>query len=150
VIQEVQSFFQEPCNLRAVSRVLSKTLDTPAMKNLFPVFLLVLLAACQGGSINPEGSEGVTSACGVANPVQDLPWLKAALEKASEQTDYCTPWSVVQGTYQGQTVYIIALTGALCCTCGNAVYNCQGTPVMVCNAEEEAKIENKKVIWKKS
>jgi len=100
-----------------------KHLNIFTMKNLFPVFLLMLLAACQSSSINPEGS-GKVSACGVANPVQDLPWLKAALEKVDGKTAVCTPRAVTQGTYQGQTVYIVVVTGALCCTCGNIVYNC--------------------------
>ena len=120
------------------------------MKTLLPILLLMLLAACQSGSVNPEGS-GKTPVCGVANPIQDLPWLKAAIEKSSEKTDYCTPWSVTQGRYQGQTVYSVSLTGALCCTCsGNAVYDCEGKVVLVCNLKEEAKIEDKKVVWKKN
>ena len=116
------------------------------MKNRLPVLLLMLLAACQSGSITPEGG-GKTPVCGVANPIQDLPWLKAAIEKSSEETDYCTPWSVTQGRYQGQTVYLVSLSGALCCFPPNTIYNCQGEVVFSRNAEEEAKIKDKKVIW---
>ena len=115
------------------------------MKNLLPVLSLMLLAACQSGSITPEG--GGKSFCGVANPIQDLPWLKAAIEKSSGKTDYCTPWSVTQGRYQGQTVYLVSLSGALCCFPPNTIYNCQGEVVFSRNAEEEAKIKDKKVIW---
>ena len=118
------------------------------MKNRLFFILLLTSVACQSGSITPEG--GGKSFCGVANPIQDLPWLKAAIEKSSGKTDYCTPWSVTQGRYQGQTVYSVSLTGALCCTCsGNAVYNCEGELVFACKPQEEAKIEDKKVVWQK-
>ena len=118
------------------------------MKNRLFFILFLTSVACQSGSITPEG--GGKSFCGVANPIQDLPWLKAAIEKSSGKTDYCTPWSVTQGRYQGQTVYSVSLTGALCCTCGsNTVYDCEGKVVFSCNAGEEAKLEDKKVVWQK-
>ena len=118
------------------------------MKNRLPVLSLMLLAACQSGSITPEG--GGKSFCGVANPIQDLPWLKAAIEKSSEETDYCTPWSVTQGRYQGQTVYLVSLSGALCCDIpGNSVYDCQGELVFAADPAKEAKIKDKKVVWQK-
>ena len=119
------------------------------MKNRLPVLLLMLLAACQSGSITPEGG-GKTPVCGVANPIQDLPWLKAAIEESSGKTDYCTPWSVTQGRYQGQTVYLVSLSGALCCDIpGNSVYDCQGELVFAADPAKEAKIKDKKVVWQK-
>ncbi len=119
------------------------------MKKLFLGTLICLISfACQNNElVNPELSG--TNICGVTDPLKDLPWLKARIEESSTPSDYCTVWKVIQGDYAGKTVYIVVLSGALCCTCGNGVVDCEGNLVFSCNAEEEARIKNKKVIWEK-
>jgi len=62
-----------------------------------PLFLL----ACQ--------KEG-TNACTAENPF-DAPWLKSIQD--SLQNCYCV-MSIVQGTYDGQTVFYVAMTDPLC------------------------------------
>lgn len=121
------------------------------MKNTVSIVLFLALAACQGSSINPEGN-GNTPACGVANPVQDLPWLKAIVESsAGKKTDFCSLWSIVQGRYQGQTVYFATLTGQLCCTCGSPeVFDCQGERLFLCDPKKEAKIKDRRVVWQRN
>jgi hypothetical protein len=120
------------------------------MKN-FLFFCFIFVLSCQTQElINPEIS--VAGICGVNNPLQDLPWLKDQLQKAEATPDNpCALWQVTQGVYQGQTVFIIGVGGALCCTCaGSSVYNCEGKLVFVCEPEKEAAITDKKVIWKRS
>jgi hypothetical protein len=116
------------------------------------ILLFALLSfsvfSCQKHELaNPELSS--TTACGVTNPLKELPWLKAEVDKAAAVSDYCTLWQVTQGEYAGKTVYIVVVSGALCCTCGNMVYDCEGEVVLACDAAEEGNIANKKVIWKR-
>lgn len=96
----------------------------------------------------PINEEAVSAACQTATPTQELEWLREIIRTADPNTDYCSPSSVIQGTYRGETVFLIPLSGALCCTCGNAVYNCEGEAVIACNYDEEAKIQDQKIIWK--
>lgn len=122
------------------------------MRNLFFFLSALFTLSCQGIEIiDPERETSVATACGVADPLKDLPWLETAIQKATEPDDglYCSLWQVTQGSYQGKTVFIAQVTGALCCTCGNVVYNCDGEAAFVCDYEKEAAISNKQVIWKK-
>jgi hypothetical protein len=119
------------------------------MKN-FLFFCCIFILSCQTQElINPENA-GIT-VCGVSDPLRDLPWLKEEIQKTEPTSENpCAVWEVIQGTYQGQTVYIIGVGGPLCCTCaGSSVYNCAGELVFVCDLEKEATISDKKVIWKR-
>lgn len=121
------------------------------MKKLLLLSLaLVFLFACEKRELNDPEKKALASACGFSNPTEELAWLKAEIEKADTPTTYCTPTQVVQGVYKDKTVFIIPVSGALCCTCaGSMVYDCEGKNIFVCKPEEEAKIKNKKVIWEK-
>lgn len=119
------------------------------MKNILICLMLLCLFSCEQEYVNPEGAGyGV---CGVSDPLKELPWLKAQIDEATqgEPSDHCRVASVTQGSYKGETVFIPVLGGALCCPCGNAVYNCAGEIIFTCDQEEEAKIQDKKVIWQK-
>jgi hypothetical protein len=123
------------------------------MKNILLVlFLFAAVTACdQYEAVNPE--KAVADACGITDPTEELAWLREQIESEAEPSanNPCALWGVTQGTYEGQTVFITSIGGALCCPCaGSAVYNCQGELVMSCDPEEEAKITNKKVIWEKN
>jgi len=119
------------------------------MKNKFLLCLPFLFLACQKETLyNPERT--ATYACSSANPTRDLPWLKAKIEQAAIPTDYCTPSTVIGGIYRDKTVFIIPVSGALCCPCaGNSVYDCEGKLLFVCNTAEEANIKNKVVLWER-
>lgn len=110
------------------------------------VLIIVFLSGCQNNEVNPEVMGG--PACEVSNPLTDLGWLKVMVEDDTE-TDYCHVVSVIQGVYNGQVVFIPVLSGALCCTCGNSVYDCNGEIVFSCDQEAESKITNRKEIWSK-
>lgn len=121
------------------------------MKHVFFFCLsLAFLLSCEShGLPNPENE--AFSACGIANPVSDLAWLKEKLLRTETTPETpCMVSCVTEGSYQGQTVYSISVGGALCCPCaGNAVYTCEGELVFSCDLEEEEKITDKKIIWKK-
>ena len=115
------------------------------MKNILLVLILLVLASCQPAElVNPEVTN--TANCEVKDPIQDLAWLNALAHPAPDNP--CNLGTISQGSYLGQTVFIIFMGGALCCTCaGSAVYNCQGELVFVCDLTEQAKIQNIKLIW---
>ncbi|MDJ1502491.1 hypothetical protein QNI22_17620 [Cytophagaceae bacterium BD1B2-1] len=112
--------------------------------------MIMLLVSCQSiDGIGPE-SKRSAPACGVNNPVEDLPWLKELIKKSNKdpESPYCVLQSVQQGTYEGQTIYVPVVSGALCCTCaGVAAYNCQGDLLFSCNVDASSKITNIKTIW---
>ena len=119
------------------------------MKNKHLLFLPFLFLACQKATLyNPERT--ATNACSSANPTRDLPWLKAKIEQAAVPSHACTPYTVIQGVYRDKKVFIIPVSGALCCTCaGDSVYDCEGKLIFVCNTAKEANIKNKVVLWKR-
>jgi hypothetical protein len=109
-----------------------------------PIFLLTL--ACQEIEFTDGEQQALAKVCGVANPLEELPWLKEMMERHTTER-ICQLAGVVQGTYKKQIVYTVIVSGAVCCTCGNVVYNCDGEVVLLCDREEEKKIRDKKVIW---
>ncbi len=111
-----------------------------------PIILLCCLAmlGCQASEFD-DLEERTAFACN-QDKATDLPWLKEMIEQAGDQ-DICQVFRVDQGEYKGETVFIPYVSGALCCICGNAVYNCQGDVVFVCDYDKEDKIKNKKTIW---
>lgn len=112
-----------------------------------PILLLwcLLMLGCQAN----EWDDLEDSAAFGCKPetATDLPWLRGMIENSQNGRSACQVFRVDQGTYNGETVFIPYLTGVLCCTCGSAVYNCQGDVVFVCDRDEEDKIKRKKAIW---
>lgn len=117
------------------------------MKNVLICLTLILMFSCQPEYVNPEGTGNFV--CDFSNPLEELVWLKAKIEETrqEESSESCQVESILLGAYSGQTVFIPVLNGAICCTCGNTVYNCEGEVVFSCDQGEEAKIRNKKVNW---
>ncbi len=78
--------------------------------------LIVLLTSCRQAEFIPNN-------CGVNNPLRDLSWLKKL------DRDDGTGSSIVQGAYQGQTVY--AVSSCERCTYGSylTLYRCDGSKI---------------------
>ncbi len=76
--------------------------------------LIVLLTSCHQAEFIPNN-------CVVNNPLRDLSWLKKL------DRDDGTGSSIVQGTYQGRTVYAVSSCGR--CFNGSYVtlYRCDGS-----------------------
>jgi hypothetical protein len=78
--------------------------------------LFLLLGSCHQDQVVPNR-------CGVTNPLTDLPWL----QKLASDTNLGV--SIVQGTYQNQTVYAVYSCGR--CFAGPyvTVYQCDGSRI---------------------
>ncbi len=108
----------------------------------------LLMFGCQAYELE-DLEERTSFACNV-DDATDLPWLKEMIEQAEGRQGVCQTSRVDQGTYRGETVFISYVSGALCCTChGNAVLNCQGDLLFVCDSDKEGKIKHKKAIWQR-
>jgi hypothetical protein len=143
-------FLEQFSNLSFVCGVFEET--NPPMKNgLFLSLIVVVLLSCQKDELKNQ-ERLIANGCSVSNPIEDLPWLKAQIHPTTSGM-YCIASQVIQGEYQGKAVFIIPITGSMgviCCTCaGNAVYDCEGNLVFVCDTAQEAKITNKKVLWER-
>ena len=108
-------------------------------KTLFPLFLLVLaLFSC-------KETEDPIMACGVADPVENLPWLKEKIEEI-KAGDFSDATSIIMATYQGQTVFYANTCCAFCLSVAYFFYDCQGEIVEGDGIYLE--LENSQVIWK--
>ena len=112
-----------------------------------PIILLccLLMFGCQASELG-DLEERTSSACNL-DETTNLPWLREMIEQSKNEQGVCQVFRVDQGKYKGETVFIPYMTGALCCTCGNVVYNCRGKIVFVCDRDKEDKIKRKKMIW---
>lgn len=81
--------------------------------------------------------------CGVDNPVEDLAWIREAIE-FSQSSGLAGFAYLVQGTYEGKTVFIMES----CCPFCNiitVVQDCRGEVIPDASVND---VTNKKVIWK--
>lgn len=108
-------------------------------KTLFPLLLLVL------AFVSCKETEDPIMACGVADPIENLPWLK---EKIAEikAGDYSDETSIIMATYQGQTVFYANTCCALCLSFAPTFYDCQGE--IVEGDRISLNLEDSQVIWK--
>ncbi|PSR55195.1 hypothetical protein AHMF7605_17620 [Adhaeribacter arboris] len=116
--------------------------------------LLVLVAAISLMAFSCEKEEpecGRPSACAVANPLQDLPWLKIQVENLEKNSfDISQYFYIVQADYKGETVFFTGNCCPMCNTAPPTVFNCKGDKLFTMgkDANQDKSIRNKKVIWK--
>jgi len=68
------------------------------------------------------------------NPIEDFAWLKAI---KSTMTNCGCEISIIQGTYNNQTVFFTALTDALCDGINMpTLYDCEGKVVRIFNSTD--------------
>lgn len=102
---------------------------------------LVLFLALVGFSC--EEKDDPISACGVSDPIENLPWLAA--KKEAVATGPMSEYSyIVQATYDDQTVFYV---GLCCPTCNTVIilYDCSGN-ALEGDVDLNA-IKDGKVIW---
>jgi len=96
-----------------------------------------------------DNDDTVEAACGVDNPIEELPWLKAEIaSRESKTTDISKYFYIAQATYNSQTVYVYE---DCCPVCNTAVlvYNCKGELLGQVHAEITRKsLKNSKIIYK--
>lgn len=90
------------------------------MTRLLYLLIFLLTFACQEIEFTDGEQQALAKVCGVANPLEELPWLKEMMEKYT-MDHVCQVVGVVQGAYRKQIVYTVIVSGASCCTCGNGV-----------------------------
>jgi hypothetical protein len=110
-------------------------------------FLLAIPIFLTGCSKNDISSN---AACNVANPAQDLPWLKAEIEDGnyvnpSEITDYF----IYKATYLGVTVFYTEICCPVCGTIPPYVKNCAGETLGQIEVSiERSDLQNNTVVWR--
>lgn len=70
------------------------------------VFSIVLLVVFVISSCGKDENTG-KSTCDLANPIEELPWLK---EIKNSLTNCSIEMSILQGTYKNQTVFYVSMT----------------------------------------
>lgn len=103
-------------------------------------YLFLLVCSALIFSCNDEERPAV---CGVENPVEDLAWIREAIE-FSQSSGLAGFAYLVQGTYEGKTVFIMES----CCPFCNiitVVQDCRGEVIPDASVND---VTNKKVIWK--
>jgi hypothetical protein len=115
------------------------------MKIVFrQVYLILLMFGCADHEITGE------SACGVANPTVDLPWLKAEIENGNYdvQNQYAD-YSIIKASYLGKTVFYTQICCPLCNTIPPYVKNCKGETVGQLNVTiDRSELQNESTIWR--
>jgi hypothetical protein len=109
------------------------------------VFLFFLIFFLFGSCVYNEVSPSKT--CNVNNPVEDLPWLKAAIAGYDQTSDYYKYLYVLKADYNNQTVFIF---GSCCPFCNTVtpVTDCEGKFLFYRFDKEQSDfIKNEQVIW---
>lgn len=105
------------------------------MTRILPILMLAFLFSCQ----EPESPNN----CAVANPVEDLPWLKDAI-KTSVDLNLTEYFYLVQGTYKGATVFTF-LNCCPFCRFVPQILDCEGNVITNASITD---VMNQKVIWR--
>jgi hypothetical protein len=91
------------------------------MKTTFYILFSLLIL----GSLSCKEDNEKITACGVADPLNDLEWLRE-MKSTCDPDAYCQT-SIMQGIYQNETVFFTGLDGPLCDPAFHvALLNCQG------------------------
>jgi len=106
---------------------------------LLSLLLLTIAVAC-----HRDKNELDPLVCGVANPTENLPWLKAVIDEYKKDQDGLMKYKyVLQSTYKGSTVFVF---GNCCPFCLSMILvrDCEGNRIEVKAGEGEPTT----VIWK--
>lgn len=112
---------------------------------LIPIVLLTLLFSCY----SDNGDVLIIGACGVDNPVEQLPWLKTRVDDLKNNGSDLSKFFYVQiAEYQEETVFIF---NNCCPTCNTIipVYKCQGDLLGTLFTEiQPNEISNSKILYR--
>jgi hypothetical protein len=109
-------------------------------------YTLALLSLLLFGRCGEHDSQ-IPEQCGLADPAQDLPWLKDEIAFLEENSHGLRQYSSISmGTYKGQAVFI---NGNCCPFCNYVILvrDCDGDVLFYGNDEQFADIKNIKIIW---
>jgi len=107
-------------------------------KSLLLILTFIFAFSCE------QDDTVVSTACGVNDPAENLPWLKTMIESWKVNSTIYEYMYVQQGTNSGQTVFIV---GNCCPFCDTyfPIYNCAGEEIISASILD---IKDKKTIWK--
>ncbi|WP_320052180.1 hypothetical protein [uncultured Acetobacteroides sp.] len=106
------------------------------MKKFLVLFILAFLfMGCAKNAIV------TTNACNSANPIEEVDWLKAM---KNSLTNCSCEMSIIQGTYNNQTVFFTMITDPLCNSVNMpTLYSCEGKVVRVFNETDYREFNDK-------
>jgi hypothetical protein len=113
------------------------------MKKMIFLSLMVWVAsACHHDHDEPDPGPSV---CGVTNPTENLPWLKTIIDNFKKDTSTSASLHYVQqGTYQGNTVFIVGTCIPWCELSCVRIVDCEGN-----NLDSPLELDGPAtVIWK--
>ena len=107
-------------------------------KSLLLILTLIFVFSCE------QDDPVANTACGVKDPAENLPWLKTMIESWKVNSTIYEYMYVQQGTYSGETVFIV---GNCCPFCDSyfPIYNCAGDEIISAGILD---ITDQKTIWK--
>ena len=109
------------------------------MKNYLFLLIVLVTLSCKD-KVQPS------SICDVKNPIEDLPWLKAEIDRREKSTsDIEFYFFIEQGEYNNQTVFLYNNCCPMCNTI-IPVYDCSGTKLFDLSPGME--IKKIKTLWK--
>jgi len=111
------------------------------------LFCVLLLHSCN----NDDNADTLTlaiAACGVQNPIEELPWLKAEVtRRANNPTPEMKYCYIIQGTLNAKTVFIYEDCNPLVDK-AFPIFNCEGIELAETDFIDGNIIENKVIIWR--
>lgn len=115
------------------------------MKRTFILLITILFAASCGKDKNTN-----KSVCDLTDPIEELSWLK---EMKNTMTNCSCEMSIVQATYNNQTVFYTMMTDPLCNGVQTIIlYDCEGKIVKTIANDEipsyKAEETNMKVLYR--
>jgi thiol-disulfide isomerase/thioredoxin len=113
------------------------------MRNYSKIIIVLVMATLLVSSCEKDDAKDSLT-CNVANPAEELPWLKTMIESWEDNSTIYTYMYVQKGTYSGKTVFL----AANCCPFCNSyfpVFDCDGEEIAVTNIQD---ITGLKTIWK--
>lgn len=117
-------------------------------KKFHPVLLMIILITLIVFSCYKTQQVTNVNTCGVANPVQDLPWLKNRIEALLTSSAQTIRYQYVsQADYRGKTVFIFSNCDPLSLSVF-PVYNCSNVQLGTVGQIPSDSLKNRKTLWK--
>ena len=92
------------------------------MKNYLIIAALLAAVCCTDHNNDPD-------VCGVADPVNNLPWLKTEIEQGDYASSEIADYTIVQAEYESRTVFYTQICCPTCDVAPPDVKSCNGEVV---------------------
>lgn len=92
------------------------------MRKIVLLICLCSFLCCDDDTVNIP----IVAACGVDNPIEDLPWLRSLADEINQNESDVAPFFFIEmAEYEGETIFISNNCCPICSTIV-PVYNCEG------------------------